>query len=102
MVMETRLYGAISSAAVIVPEGNEFESVQENYGAMATVGLVNDAQRQVFFGAGKRLRDRGADVVLLGGTDLFLAFQGQDCGFPVLDLADVHVEAIYRRSLANA
>jgi aspartate racemase len=69
---------------------------------MATVGLVNDAQRQVFFGAGKRMRDRGADVVLLGGTDLFLAFQDQNCGFPVLDLADVHVEAIYRRSLAKA
>ncbi|HEY5828686.1 MAG: aspartate/glutamate racemase family protein [Hyphomicrobiaceae bacterium] len=102
MVMETRLYGAISSAAVIAPEGDEFERVQENYGAMATVGLVNDAQRQVFFGAGKRLRDRGADVVLLGGTDLFLAFQGQNCSFPVLDLADVHVEAIYRRSLAKA
>jgi aspartate racemase len=102
MVMETRLYGAISSATCIVPEGDEFEKVLENYGAMATVGRVGDTQRQVFFGAGKRLRDRGADVVLLGGTDLFLAFQGQDCGFPVLDLANVHVEAIYQRSLAKA
>jgi aspartate racemase len=102
MVMETRLYGAISSAKVIVPEGDEFEQVQENYGAMATMGRVGNAQRQAFFGAGKRLRDRGADAVLLGGTDLFLAFQGQDCGFPILDLADVHVEAIYQRSLAKA
>jgi aspartate racemase len=41
-------------------------------------------------------------VILLGGTDLFLAFQGADCGFPVLDCAEVHVEAIYRRSLAAA
>jgi aspartate racemase len=102
MVMETRLYGAIASAMVIVPEGDEFEAVQENYGAMATVGRVTDAQRRVFFSAGKRLHDRGAEVVLLGGTDLFLAFQGQDCGFPVLDLADVHVEAIYQRSRTKA
>jgi aspartate racemase len=99
MVMETRLYGAVSSAAVVVPEGEEFEAVQQNYSVMAIAGRVNDAQRRVFFAAGERLcRDQGADAVLLGGTDLFLAFQGHECGFPVLDCADVHVEAIYQKS----
>lgn len=102
MVMDTRLYGSISSADIIVPDGDEFEQVQASYGAMATVGRVTEAQRQVFFDAGRRLRDRGAEAVLLGGTDLFLAFQGRDCDFPVIDLADVHVEAIYQRSLAAA
>lgn len=100
MVMETRLYGTLASADVIVPEGDEFEQVQASYGAMATVGRVTEAQRRVFFDAGRRLRDRGAEAVLLGGTDLFLAFEGRDCDFPVIDLADVHVEAIYRKSLA--
>jgi aspartate racemase len=86
MVMETRLYGAISSAAVVTPEGAALDEVHENYAAMAIAGRVTDAQRRVFFEAGARLcRDRGAEVVLLGGTDLFLAFQGADCGFPVLD-----------------
>jgi aspartate racemase len=99
MVMETRLYGAISSATVLAPEGDEFEAVQANYGAMVTVGRVTDDQRRVFFRAGRGLVDRGAEAVLLGGTDLFLAFQGQDCRFPVLDLADVHIDPIYRRSL---
>jgi hypothetical protein len=41
---------------------------------------------------------QGAEAVLLGGTDLFLAFAGQDCGFPVIDCAEIHVEALYRRS----
>jgi aspartate racemase len=99
MVMETRLYGAISAATVIAPEDDEFDEVQANYGAMAVVGRVTDSQRRVFFRAGQKLRDRGAEAVLLGGTDLFLAFQGQSCGFPVLDLADVHVEAIYRTAV---
>jgi aspartate racemase len=99
MVMQTRLYGSISSAEVIVPEGDEFERVQASYGEMAQVGRVNEAQRGVFFDAGRRLRDRGAEAVLLGGTDLFLAFQGRECDFPVIDLADVHVEAIYQRSV---
>jgi len=103
MVMETRLYGAISSAAVVVPEGEALDAVHKNYAEMAMVGRVTDAQRQVFFAQGEKLcRDQGAEVVLLGGTDLFLAFQGRDCGFPVLDCADVHVEAIYKRSLGSA
>jgi aspartate racemase len=103
MVMETRLYGAITSTAVVVPEGEALDEVHKNYAEMASVGRVTDAQRRVFFTEGEKLcRKRGADVVLLGGTDLFLAFQGRDCGFPVLDSADVHVEAIYKASLGRA
>jgi len=103
MVMETRLYGAISSATAVVPLGAELDEVHDNYVAMATAGRVNDAQRRVFFAAGKRLcREQNAEVVLLGGTDLFLAFQDRDAGFPVLDCADVHVEAIYQASLRTA
>jgi aspartate racemase len=99
MVMATRLYGAISSATVVVPPGAELDEVHESYAEMATTGRVNDAQRRVFFAAGERLcREHGAEVVLLGGTDLFLAFQGHDAGFPVVDCADVHVEAIYQAS----
>ena len=100
MVMETRLYGAISSASVVAPLGTELNEVHDHYVAMATAGRVSDRQRQVFFTAGEHLcRKQGAEVVLLGGTDLFLAFQGHDAGFPVLDCADVHVEAIYQASL---
>jgi aspartate racemase len=103
MVMETRLYGVISTAQVVVPQGEELDEVHRNYADMATVGRVTDAQRQVFFAAGRRLcRDQGAEVVLLGGTDLFLAFEGIDCDFPVLDCADIHVDAIYAKSLERA
>ena len=77
MVMETRLYGAIASAAVVVPEGEALDEVHKNYAEMAIAGRVTDAQRRVFFAEGEKLcRDQGAEVVLLGGTDLFLAFQG--------------------------
>jgi aspartate racemase len=100
MVMETRLYGAISSATVVVPLGSECDDVHTSYLAMATAGRVNEAERRVFFDAGDRLcREQGAEVVLLGGTDLLLAFQGRNAGFRVLDCADVHVEAIYQASL---
>ena len=41
-----------------------------------------------------------ADECIMRVTDLFLAFTGHDCGFPVIDCADVHVDAIYKKSAA--
>lgn len=103
LVMETRLYCGIRSAAVVLPEGEALEQVHTNYIEMAMTGRVTDAQRRVFFSAGQQLcRAQGAEAIVLGGTDLFLAFAGQDCGFPVIDCAEVHIDALYRRSLDKA
>jgi aspartate racemase len=100
LVMRTGLYGGITGARIVVPEGDALEEVHQNYIAMAGVGRVTEAQRQVFFANGERLCcEQGADAVFLGGTDLCLAFAGRDCGFPVLDSAEIHVEAIYRASI---
>jgi aspartate racemase len=100
-VMGTKLYGGISTAAVVLPQGDAFDQVHTNYVDMALAGRVTQAQRDVFFSSGRRLcQEQGAEAVLLGGTDLFLAFADRDCGFPVIDCADVHVDALYERSRA--
>jgi aspartate racemase len=99
-VMETGLYGGITSALIVRPEGEALDQVHDAYVTMAMAGHVTDAQRNVFFSAGQHLRQtQGAETIVLGGTDLFLAFAGQDCGFPVLDCAEVHIDALYRRSV---
>jgi aspartate racemase len=98
-VMETGLYGGITAARVVRPEGEELDEVHSAYITMAGEGRVTEAQRRVFFSAGRRLCEvHGAEAVVLGGTDLFLAFVGQNCDFPVVDCADVHIDALYRRS----
>ena len=33
----------------------------------------------------------GANAIVLAGTDLNLAFDGRDVGYPVIDALDVHV-----------
>ncbi len=100
IVMKTGLYGGITAARIVVPEGEALEQVHRTYIEMAAVGRVTEAQRRIFFANGERLcREQGADAIFLGGTDLCLAFAGQDCGFPVLDSAEIHVEAIYRESV---
>jgi aspartate racemase len=101
MVMETKLYGATRAAEVMAPEGELMEQVHAAYTAMAIPGRVSDDERRVFFAAGRELhREDGAEAIRLGGTDLFLAFQGQQPGFPVIDCADIHVGAIFRHSSA--
>lgn len=101
-VMKSALYGALPFAKVVVPEGALLDQVHDHYVGMADVGVVTEAHRAVFFEAGRRLcRDQGAEAVMLGGTDLFLAFQDRDPGFPAIDCADIHVEAIFRRATAT-
>ncbi|MDP2332025.1 MAG: aspartate/glutamate racemase family protein [Reyranella sp.] len=99
-VMETKLYGGISSVEVVLTEGADLDQVHGNYVEMATVGRVTEAQRRVFFEASHRLVARGAEAIMLGGTDLFLAFTGHDPGFTVIDCAEIHVDAIYAKSAA--
>jgi len=98
--METRLYGGISSAEVVLPENDQLDQVHRSYVEMAIPGRVTDEQRRIFFSAGQRLcQAKGAEAVILGGTDLVLAFDGQDCGFPLIDCAKIHVEALCRQSV---
>jgi aspartate racemase len=100
LVMETKLYGSVSSAELIAPDGARFGQVGDAYSAMAGIGKVTDDQRQLFFAAGRELMARGAEAIMLGGTDLFLAFVGREPPFPLVDCADIHVDAIFAKSSA--
>ena len=92
--MRTGLYGHLSGLQVIAPPEDRIETVHQAYVDMALSGAVTEAQRSVFFDEGARMVEQGAEAVLLGGTDLFLAFDGQDPGFPVVDGALIHVDAL--------
>jgi aspartate racemase len=97
-VMESKLYGGVPSAELIAPSGEALDRVHTAYVEMASIGRVTDHQRQVFLNVGRQLvRERAVDAIMLGGTDLFLAFVGHDPGFPLVDCADIHVDAIYRK-----
>jgi aspartate racemase len=101
MVMDTRAYGRITSAQVLLLDEPQREAVHRAYVEMAVPGVVTPAQREVFFTAGRLLMARGAEAIILGGTDLFLALDGADCGFATLDCARVHVGAMLARAFAD-
>jgi aspartate racemase len=101
LVMETRVYGGVPSVEVVLPRGERLQATHDAYVAMATVGQVTAAQREVFLASSRDLMDQGAEAVVLVGTDLFLAFDGLDCGFPLIDSAQVHVDALVRDSTGS-
>ncbi|MFT7596432.1 MAG: aspartate racemase [Paracoccaceae bacterium] len=94
IVMRTRFFGQLSQTEAVAPQG-DLVALGQVYQDMATSGLCTDAQRKVFFAEGRRMvEDQGADAIVLGGTDLDLAFGGFDPGYPVIDALDVHVELL--------
>jgi aspartate racemase len=102
-VMGSRLYGGLSAAEVVIPEGDAFGATHDAYVGMATAGQATDEQRELVFAVGRELCARqGAEAVALAGTDLFLAFEGRECGFPTIDCATVHVGALLHVSMARA
>ncbi|HIP80500.1 MAG TPA: aspartate/glutamate racemase family protein [Kiloniellaceae bacterium] len=93
--MASALYGRLKGIEVMAPAGAALDQVHQAYVDMAVSGAVSEAQRQVFFDSGRQLaEDAGAEAVLLGGTDLFLAFDGQQPGFTAIDCALLHMEDI--------
>lgn len=101
LAMETGIYGGLSTTAFVFPEGEACDAVHDAYVAIALAGRATDHDRDRLFAAGEKLvREQGAETVVLAGTDLFLAFDGHDCGFPTLDSAEVHIDALYEVSVA--
>jgi aspartate racemase len=99
-VMESKLYGLAGVDVVTVP-GEELGTAHANYVSMAVAGKATDDQRAYFEDAAVRLvSEQGAQAVVLGGTDLFLAFDKPSYPYPVVDCALVHAEEIARLGMS--
>ena len=102
-VMGSKLYGKLDGVCeVLIPDDAEaMEQAHADYCALALNGAATDAQRDRLYAAAQQLCDRGAEAVILGGTDLNVIFDGSDAHAPVIDSAEVHVQAIVRRAMAG-
>lgn len=90
VVMRTKLYGQLRRTRAIALEA-EIEDLGQLYQDMAVEGFCDDTTRARFLEAGQRLADAGAEAIVLAGTDLNLAFDGQETSYRVIDALDVHV-----------
>lgn len=90
VVMRTRLYGQLGQTDALALD-DEIEILGQAYQDVAVAGACSASQRELFLDAGRRMIAAGADAIVLAGTDLNLAFDGQDPGYRVVDALDVHV-----------
>jgi aspartate racemase len=99
-VVESDMYGGLTEYEVVRPDPAAIKFVHANYMRIASTGTIHGADvegiRRVAQGL---VRDRGVDAVVLAGTELSLAFGGADQGFPALDCARVHIDAIAAASM---
>lgn len=93
VVMRTKLYGQLRRTRAIALD-DEIESLGQLYQDMAVEGFCEAPTRARFLEAGQRLVDQGAEAVVLAGTDLNLAFDGQETPYRVIDALDVHVAVL--------
>lgn len=98
VVMRTGFYGSLQHTRAVALD-DEIEILGQAYTDMAVVGRCTPDQRALFLDAGRRLVDAGAQAVVLGGTDLNLAFDGQDTEYRVVDVLDVHVDVLARLAM---
>ncbi|MES2434322.1 MAG: aspartate/glutamate racemase family protein [Pseudomonadota bacterium] len=91
VVMRTRLYGQLHKTKAVAVDDN-IEELGQAYQDVAVSGHCPEASRVAFFAAGRQMIEaQGAQAIVLAGTDLNLAFDGHDPGYPVIDALDIHV-----------
>jgi aspartate racemase len=93
--IESNLFGALAPFEVIRPSDDEIETIHRIYLELATQGRTTPANQATLRGVGQTLcRRDGVEAVVLAGTDLNLIFNESNAGFPALDCAGAHIDAI--------
>lgn len=95
VVMRTRLYGQLARTRAIALD-DRIETLGQTYQDVAVTGRCTPDQRAAFLAAGRQMNAQGAEAIVLAGTDLNLAFDGTDPGYPVIDALDIHVAELAR------
>lgn len=95
VVMRTHLYGQLHKTRALVPESN-LDVIGTTYQNLAIRGHAQGDDIGFFHDAGQDLIDRGADAVVLAGTDLNLVFDARNPDYRIVDALDVHVDVLAR------
>jgi aspartate racemase len=97
--LETRMFGGLEEFDVIMPPAGDIDRIHAIYSDfVAGRGSAAQADELRKFAQTFVARD-GAQAVLTAGTDLSTVFTESNAGFPMIDCAGVHIDAIIRHLL---
>ncbi len=101
--IESDLFGALRGFDVVRPREDEIEAVHRIYIELATNGWIAPAEEAKLREIAETLcRRDGVEAIVLAGTDLNLIFSEANAGFPAVDCASAHIEAIVARMVEQA
>jgi aspartate racemase len=96
--VETRMFDCLGDIDVVVPKPEEIDRIHLIYTDIVA-GRGSDAQTEELRTLARTFVARGAQAVLLAGTDLSMVFDESNIGFPAIDCARIHIDAIVKRLL---
>jgi aspartate racemase len=98
--IQSGFFGQLPNVEFVLPTPDEIDLIHSIYGELLRDGLGSSDQRQVLTELAQTLRDRDqVDAILLAGTDLTLLFNQANTGFPAIDCAALHLQAILNQVL---
>jgi aspartate racemase len=86
---------------VLIPDASGRETVHRIIYDELVQGHILPESRQAYRQVIQELRDRGAQGVILGCTEIGLLVQQKDLTLPVFDTTHIHAKAAVKRALAS-
>jgi aspartate racemase len=96
--MQGSLWGLLPDVEIVKPQPDEIEFVGKAYQRILDTQEADPADAEGLRRIATALQRRdGVETILLAGTDLALMFDETTAGFPALDVARLHIDAIVER-----
>ena len=82
---------------VIIPDKNDIEIINKVIYDELRLGIINSNSKKKFLEIVDKLRNKGAEGIILGCTEIGLLIKNEDTDVPLFDTAIIHAEqaAIY-------
>jgi aspartate racemase len=93
-VMDSEMFGALGGIEFVHAAKDEEDLMHRSYVEIAASGHATDEQRNGLIATARSLCERGAQTILLAGTDLVAAFRQKPSEFPSTDCAALHLADI--------
>lgn len=95
------LWGQLTGVDIIKPQPDEIDFIGKAYQRILDTQAGNEADTAGLRRIAADLQRRdGVEAILLAGTDLAVIFDEANAGFPAIDVARLHIDAIVERLAA--
>jgi aspartate racemase len=93
--VESDMFGQLAEFDIVRPRADEAETLYRVYAELVAAGVGTEAQAQTVRDVATRLIAReSVEAIVVAGTELALIVDGERAGYPIVDCAQFHVEAL--------